>query len=214
MHSLHALTTCTRYMHSLHALATCTRYMPSLHALATCTRYMHSLHALATCTRYMHSLHALATCTRYMHSLHALATCTRHMHSLHALTRSKQRSKTSFSACSLLVDSTSTTLFITSSSQKIKVEFFGGCTWPVPLTGDAPDKTCIGNNFGIRQYFSTKFCVSIYWISCHRFPVSNFNYEQNDVISATFYVQISTQNAEKRKIVMPQILMNWIAFGP
>ena len=39
----------------------------------------------------------------------------------------------------------------------------------------------------------------IHWVSCHRFPISNLNYELNDVISATFYVQISTQNAEKTK---------------
>ena len=41
--------------------------------------------------------------------------------------------------------------------------------------------------------------LSIHRVSCHRFPVSNFNSEQNDVISATFYVKISTQNAEKTK---------------
>ena len=39
----------------------------------------------------------------------------------------------------------------------------------------------------------------IHWVSCHRFPISNLNYELNDVISATFYVQILTQNAEKTK---------------
>ena len=62
--------------------------------------------------------------------------------------------------------------------------------------------------------FSTKFSVSIHWVSCHRFPISNFEFELNDVISATFYIQISTQNAEKTKIIRPQILVNWIAFGP
>ena len=60
-------------------------------------------------------------------------------------------------------------------------------------------KTCIGNNFGIHSYFSTKFSVLIHLVSCHQFPISNLNYELNDVISATFYVQISTQNAEKTK---------------
>ena len=74
-------------------------------------------------------------------------------------------------------------------------------------------KTCIGNNFGIHQYFSTKLPVSIHWVSCHRFPTSNVYYKQNDVISASFYVQISTQNAEK-KTVRPRCLVNWIAFGP
>ena len=39
----------------------------------------------------------------------------------------------------------------------------------------------------------------IHWVSFHRFPISNLNYELNDVIGATFYVQISTQNAEKAK---------------